>query len=88
MLATMTPVYLRLKALREEARLTQAQLADAVDVRQPTISALETGTSRRIDFDLLDRLCAVLGKALNRTIEPGELFKRESASSTRKPGRA
>jgi len=79
MLATMTPVHLRLRALREKAGMTQAELADAVDVRQPTISALETGTSRRIEFDLLDRLCAVLGKKLDRNIEPGEFFERDTA---------
>ena len=83
----MTPVFLKLKDLREEARLTQAELADAVDVRQPTISALETGTSQRIEFDLLDRLCAVLGKKLSRAIEPGDLLKRGPGTARKRGGR-
>ena len=83
----MTPVYLKLKTLREEARLTQAELADAVDVRQPTISALETGTSRRIEFDLLDRLCAVLGKRLERAVTPGDLFFRGPPALAKSPAK-
>ena len=86
MVVPMTPVYLKLRDLREEAGVTQAELADAVDVRQPTISALETGTSKRIEFDLLDRLCAVLGRQLSRTIEPGDLLKREPTASKRRRG--
>ena len=64
-------VSLTLRAAREDAGLTQAELAERVGVRQATISDLETGKSTRIDFDLLDRLCDVLG------VEPGELLERD-----------
>lgn len=85
MILAMTPVELTLKALRAEARLTQAQLAEAVGVRQATINDLENGKSRRIEFDLIDALCRVLGKRLDRTIEPGDLIVRRRASRTPKP---
>ena len=57
----MTPIVLALKEAREAAGLTQMQLAEEVGVRQATISDLETGKSRRIDFDLLEKLGRVLG---------------------------
>lgn len=74
---TMTPVVLRLKQLREQAGLTQAQLADDAGVRQATISDLENGKSQRIEFALLDALCAALERALGREVTPGELLERE-----------
>jgi transcriptional regulator with XRE-family HTH domain len=76
MTAAMSPVTLTLRELREEAGLTQAELAELVSVRQATISNLETGVSSRIEFELLDSLCAVLSKRLSRAVEPGELLKR------------
>ena len=52
---------LKLKEYRERKDLSQAQLAKAVGVRQATISDLETGKSRRIALDLLEKLARVLG---------------------------
>jgi transcriptional regulator with XRE-family HTH domain len=57
----MTPLTLKLKEYRERKGLSQAQLAKAVGVRQATISDLETGKSRRIELDVLDKLARVLG---------------------------
>lgn len=59
-LSPVTPIVLGLKAAREAAGLTQAALAELVDVRQATISDLETGKSRRIELDLLERLALAL----------------------------
>jgi len=73
----MAPTVLTLKQLRDEAELTQAQLAELAGVRQATVSDLETGKSRRIELDLIDSLCKPLGKALGRSIAPDELFKLE-----------
>lgn len=61
MLTTVTPIDLALRDARESAGLTQAQLAEAVGVRQATISDLETGKSRRIELDLLEKLGVALG---------------------------
>lgn len=59
-LAPVTPIILGLKEAREAAGMTQADLADAVGVRRATISDLETGKSRRIELDLLERLALAL----------------------------
>jgi transcriptional regulator with XRE-family HTH domain len=75
MVRTMAPVVLTLKALRKKAKMTQADLAAAVDVRIATISDLERNVSRRIDFDLIEKLCKVLSKKLDDPVTPGDLFE-------------
>ena len=68
----MTPLRLRLRDARQEADLSQAELAERADVRIATISDIETGkTGRRIDLDILERLARALG------VEPGKLFEME-----------
>lgn len=76
MLDTMTPVVLTLKKYRQRADMTQADLADAVGVRQATISDLENGNSKRIDFDVLDALCGVLSRRIGEPVTPGDLLRR------------
>jgi DNA-binding Xre family transcriptional regulator len=66
----MSPISVVLKKAREDAKLTQLQLAEAAKVRQATISELETGKTRRVDLEVLDRLCGVL------KVEPGDLLAR------------
>lgn len=75
MVRTMAPVVLTLKALRERSGMTQAELADAVGIRIATISDLERNVSRRIDFDLIDKLCKVLSRKLGEPVTPGDLFE-------------
>jgi transcriptional regulator with XRE-family HTH domain len=70
MLSAVTPLVLRLKEAREAAGLTQSELAEAVGVRQATISDLETGKSRRIELDLLERLGKALGADPSSLIAP------------------
>ena len=60
MLLDMSPLILTIREWRERRGITQAQLAERVGVRQATISDLETGQSRRIELDLLDRLARAL----------------------------
>lgn len=50
----------QIRELRERRGFSQEDLAEQAHVRQPTISDLENGKSRRIGFAVLDRLCAVL----------------------------
>jgi putative transcriptional regulator len=69
--ATLSPISVTLRQARENAGLTQTQLADKANVRQATISELESGKTRRVDLDILDRLCQALG------VEPGDLLERE-----------
>lgn len=74
----MTPLVLRLKALREAAGLSQGELADRVGVRRETLNRLERGKSGRVELELLGRLAEVLG------VEPGELFERRPAAKKAK----
>ncbi len=69
MATILTPIRITLREPREEKGLTQVELARRADVRQATISDIETGKSTRIDLPVLERLCKVLG------VEPGELFE-------------
>lgn len=71
MATTLAPLVLTLKEAREARGLTQSELAEAVGVRQATISDLETGKSRRIELDLLERLAATL------KVEAGSLLAHE-----------
>jgi transcriptional regulator with XRE-family HTH domain len=61
----------RVRELREAAGLSQQALGDFAGVRQATISELESGKRRRLDFVILERLADALG------VEPGELLVRE-----------
>src|ERR1700679_578006 len=57
----------RLRALRNEAGLTQADVAEAVGVAPETMSRLERGRLQP-STDLVTRLAAAIG------VEPGALF--------------
>lgn len=70
-ISDVTPVVLRIKALRQARGLTQAQLADKIGVRRATIADLENGAARQDTLDLIDRLCTAL------KVDPGELIVRE-----------
>ena len=57
----MTPITLRLHALRQRRRLSQAELARRSGVSQATISRIEAGKTRGVDLATLDRLARALG---------------------------
>jgi transcriptional regulator with XRE-family HTH domain len=58
----MTPVRLMIKRFREDAGLSQMELADKVGVRQATISDIETGKAKTVRLSLLEALADALGK--------------------------
>jgi putative transcriptional regulator len=66
----MSPIQFRIRELREAKGWSQSRLAAEASTRQATISELETGTSRRIEIQLLERLAVALG------VQPGELLVR------------
>lgn len=72
-MTVMSPISITLREARERAGLTQVELAQRAGVRQATISELETGKTRRMDLDVLDRLCAALN------VKPGDLLERSGA---------
>ncbi len=57
----MTPFGAKLRKLREERGLTQAQMADAVGVSPAYLSALEHGKRGRPSWHLIQSLIAHLG---------------------------
>jgi putative transcriptional regulator len=65
----MSDISLRLAEVRKRRRLSQRALAAMAGVRPDTVSELERGISKGIQFETLARLCA----ALDTT--PGELFE-------------
>ena len=67
----MSPVWLRIRELRDAKRLSQQALGELAGVRQATISELESGKAKRMDFQTLDRLAEALG------VEPAELVVRD-----------
>ena len=68
----MSPIRVTLRQAREAAGLSQLALGELAGVRQATISELESGKTRRVDLEVLDRLC----RALNVT--PGDLLEIET----------
>ncbi len=66
--------------LREQAGMTQTDLAERVGTRQPNISRLERGEARELpSLDLLDRVASALGGKLNVRILPATEGPRKAA---------
>lgn len=81
----MSPLSINSAAIREarEARgLTQSELAERAQTYQATISLLESGQGRRVDFDVLDRVAKALG------LNPLLLFTDDGPPPKAKPRRA
>lgn len=65
----MSDITLRLAEVRRRRHLSQRALAAMAGVRPDTVSELERGISKGIQFETLARLCAALD------CTPGELFE-------------
>ena len=48
------------KVMLAKREMTQKELAEKTGIRPPTISAMCTGTIKRIPVDALDEICKVL----------------------------
>lgn len=66
-----------LRQLREEARLTQIELAERLQVGQSTISKFETA-QRRLDIIQLESYCGALGISLGELVIRWERKKKEA----------
>ena len=64
----MPSLVFRIRELREARGWSQERLAVQAGIRQATVSGLETGATRRVDLDTLERL----GKALG--VDPASLL--------------
>lgn len=63
----------RIKEIRESRGLTQAELASKSGVRQPAISDIETGVTRKPSADTIFRLAKALGCTMEELIAPEEV---------------
>lgn len=64
-------VALHVRAMREDAGLTQAGLAKLIESTQPTIARLEKGQdSRAPRWDMLSRIARALGRQMKIVFEP------------------
>lgn len=62
----------RLRELREQAAMTQVQLADALDVSQNRISRIEHGDIERTQVDTLRRYVEAFGGTLHIEVSVGD----------------
>jgi len=74
----MNPIRLRVRELREAKGLSQRQLAAVAGITQATISNIETGRVKGVDFTTLEKLAKALGvnAALLIAHEPEKRGKR------------
>ena len=47
----------KIKKLREEKKLSQPELADILKISQSDLSKIENGRTKKIDFQLMDKVC-------------------------------
>lgn len=62
----------RLRELREEAALTQVDLAERLNVSQNRVSSIERGGIERTQIDTLRRYIEALGGSLHVEVELGD----------------
>ncbi len=80
-----------LTRLREQAGLSQRQLAERIGVRQPRIAAIER--SRNVTFEVLERYVSALGGQIELSVVQGGKktalisSHREQASARKKPAK-
>ena len=72
-LASVTPIAIRVRELREQRGWSQADLCRESGIRQATLSAIENGRTKGIDFETLEKLA----KALE--VHPAALIDRTDA---------
>ncbi len=56
--------------------LSQSEVARKSGVSLVTVNAISTNRTKQVSLRTLDKLCAGIGRALGRKVEPGELLER------------
>lgn len=64
----------KLKVILADRNLTQHELAQATNIRIATVSAIATGSIKRIPVDALEKICDILD------CQPGDIIKYEKSS--------
>ena len=67
----------KLAALRAQRGMTQAQLAERLNVSQPHIAKLEAGRAKNIELHTLCRWATALGAKLTVNVVPEDAAKRK-----------
>ena len=57
----MTPIFLRVRELREAKGWSQHRLALKAGIRRATLSAIENNQTTGVDFETLEKLAEALG---------------------------
>ena len=57
----MTPIAIKLRELREQRGWTQRELCERSQVGRITVSRIENGHTKGIDFDTLEKLAKAFG---------------------------
>lgn len=60
----------RIRELRDERGLSQRELARLAGVRQPSLSAIETGSAKRVDVSMLESIASALNVGLTDLLRP------------------
>ena len=74
----MSPIRMRVKELRTVRGWSQEELSRRADVRQATISDMETGKAKSVDLALLERLARAFD------VDAGYLFVTTSGEPKRR----
>ncbi len=70
-ISTMTPIHIRIREVRQALGWSQVEVSRRTGIRQATISAIENGQTKGIDFDTLEALADVF------EVDPAILIRRE-----------
>ena len=66
---------LKIKKLREQRKLTQPELAHRLGIAQTTLSNIENGSTQKIDFVLMDKVCKELDVDFGYFLEEKQVNK-------------
>lgn len=68
-------VGIKIKKLRENRRLSQEELAYQLDISQTKLSNIENGTTKAVDFEMLNKVCAFFGVDFEYFLENKQVNK-------------
>ena len=66
---------LNIKKLREQRKLSQPELAHKLGIAQTTLSNIENGSTQKIDFVLMDKVCKELDVDFGYFLEGKQINK-------------
>lgn len=62
-------IKISLKEMLKKRGMSQGELVEKTNIRQPTLSAMSTGKIKMVPMSVMDRICAALD------CQPGDLFE-------------